>query len=264
MEEKTNIKPKKRVFATVIIIFLLSVIGAALVTVSAMLILKPFRIELIQPDIVEVEKEKKVSVSGEGKIKITPDIATVTIGAYTIAETTEKSQDENSAKINKIVEALKNQNIKDEDLQTTNYQIGPEYDYSEGRSKVIGYRTDQNINVIIRDLQNVGRVLTKAAEAGANNIQGVGFTVENMEKFKKDALDLAYQNAQERAVALVTASGSELGEVISITESEVNIPGPFYAAMDKAELSGEAEIIPEIPSGQEEVSVKIDAVYKIK
>lgn len=264
--EKTTNPPQKSESGLfkIALISLVLVICVSMVSIAVFLILKPLKIEMEQAEEVK-EDEKEVTVSGEGKVSVTPDIAEINITVFTIAETTEASQDENTKKMKKVIEELKGLKINERDIQTSSYDIQPEYEWEDNKRILKGYRTAESILVKIRNIDEAGKILTKAAAAGANDISGIRFYVDDMEKYRKEAMNLAIKNARERAEVLVKSAGGELGEVMNITKSDISTPSPvLYEDVKALGEAAEEAAVPEIQKGQEEIIINVEVVFGIK
>ena len=206
-----------------------------------------------------------ITVVGQGSASIEPDIAQVSIGVETSAETVAEAVTENEAKMESILAALEELGIDEKDIQTMHYSIQIER-YPEPR--VVGtepeeakptYRVSNMANVTIRDLEMVGDVLDSVVEAGANNIWGVNFSVDDPEAAQAEARANAIENAGTRAADLAALSGAELGPVMSISEVVGGVPSPMGLSVERAMAGGGA-----ISPGEVEVNYQVQVVYFIE
>jgi uncharacterized protein len=116
--------------------------------------------------------------------------------------------------------------------------------------------------VIIRNIDDIGTVLNAAIEAGANNIFGVNFAVDDITQIRTQARNDAVQNARDRAEELAGLTGTQIGRVISISEviGQPGIP-PFAAAQMMADgLGGAGPIAP----GQLQITERIQVTYELQ
>ncbi len=206
---------------------------------------------------------RTISVSGTGLAYTTPDKAMISIGVQTRDKDAGKAVDNNTAAMNKIMAALKAQGIADKDLQTQNFSISPqsEYDSSGNPTGVVNYVVDNTLVATVRNLPKIGATLSAAVDAGANNIYGISFGVQDPSKLQATARDLAVADARARAEALAKAAGVTLGDVISISESVgYSVPSPIYAR-DMAQASS-AEV--PVAAGEQTVSVDVSVTFAIK
>jgi hypothetical protein len=208
-----------------------------------------------------------ITVVGRGSAHIQPDIARVSIGVETSSETLAEAVQDNETQMDTILAALRDAGIADKDIQTTNYSIQLDR-YPESLPRATdeesapqpAYRVSNMVTVTIRDLETVGSVLDSVVEAGANNIWGISFDVDDPTPAQADARAEAIGNARERAEALAELSGVELGPVMSVTE--VIGSGTYGLAMDveRAAMAGGASISP----GELEVSYQVQVSFFIE
>ncbi len=220
---------------------------------------------------MDLEKERTINVSGEGKVFGKPNIATVTFSVLNEAETADRAMEENKKKMNEVISFLKNQEIDEKDLKTTSVNVNPRYEYHSrtedfpsGERVLVAYQASQSLEVKIKDLEKVGVVVEGAINAGANQTSGLVFNVEDKEELKSEARKIAIKNAQEKADKLADKLGVKLEKIISYNESDTL---PFLAresmmAMDIKEMDGRPEM--EIEPGQNEIKVNVSIGYEIQ
>lgn len=203
-----------------------------------------------------------ITVVGEGKVTLEPDIARVSIGVETVTNTVKEASDQNRATVEAVLEALREQGIADEDLQTSGFSIyaerfGPDGPLAEGD---VRYRVSNNVSVTIRELANVGTILDAAIEAGANNIYGVEFALDDPGDAEADARAAAIADANEKAAELAELTGTSLGQVVSVSEV-IGAGGGFYAGnfAQQARAMGGTPISP----GQLDLIMQLQVVYAI-
>ena len=141
-----------------------------------------------------------VSFSGTGKVLAKPDVAIVDLSIVTEAATSKAAQDDNSTKSKAVVAFLKAQNIDDKDIQTSGYNIYPQYDYTNGRSTLRSYQVNETITVKVRDLTKTDAVLAGVVTAGANQIGQLQLTIDNPEALKSQARDAAIKDANPKPI----------------------------------------------------------------
>ena len=199
---------------------------------------------------------RTITVIGEGTAAASPDLARVSIGVTTSAPTATEATKENNDKMTGIINTLKDLGIADKDIQTTNYSISPEFSSQKGETnQITGYRVSDTVQVTVRNLDKIGTVLDQVTQAGANNISGISFSIENPATLRAEARAQAFADAQARAEDLAKLGGVQLGEILSISESTGGGPVPVANA-----LSSTAPIQP----GQIEVHTQIQVIYAIQ
>src|SRR3989344_4104341 len=110
-------------------------------------------------------KSDAFSVTGEGKADIKPDFGTLRVGVTANAQTVEAAQSQMNTSINKVTDALKNAGIASDDIQTENYNVNPNYDYTSGTQKITGYNANTNLVIKIRDINKAKKKASRAAQA---------------------------------------------------------------------------------------------------
>ncbi|MFA6533964.1 MAG: SIMPL domain-containing protein [Patescibacteria group bacterium] len=205
-----------------------------------------------------------ISISGEGKVTALPDIATFTVGVQTEKVAVAAAQTENNDKMNKIIAAIKGMGVKAEDIQTTDYNIYPQYDYLDGRQSLRGYQVIQSVLVKVRDMGKVGDIFAKAGELGANNVGGLSFTIDEPEQYRQEARLKALENAKSKAEALAKAAGIKLGKVVSFSESSGGYTPPYAydKSLSSVGMGGGGIVAPEIQAGNQEIVIDVVVSYE--
>jgi hypothetical protein len=212
----------------------------------------------------EAKVTRTVTVTGSGKVYLTPDIAYITIGVHTEGENAAEAVASNNAQAQEVIDALKAQGIAEKDIQTTNFSIYPQQEYdTEGKpTGKIKYIVDNSVFVTVRDITNVGDVLDAAVQAGANTISGIQFDVEDKTAALSEARKAAVADAGVKAEELASAAGVTLGDVQTISEYTSGGPQPMYDMRAAAPMA-EAASVP-IQTGQMLLTVEVNIVYEIR
>jgi hypothetical protein len=207
--------------------------------------------------------ERTLTVSGTGKVYLTPDIAYVTIGVHTEGPNASKAVTDNTAQAQEVINVLKGMGIAARDIQTTNFSIYPQPVYdNEGRpTGEINYIVDNSVYVTVRDLEQVGDVLDKTVQAGANSISGIQFDVANKTAALSEARKAAVADAFGKAQELAAAAGVDLGSVQTISEYTSSAPTPMYDLRAAAPV---AESAVPVEAGQMLLTIEVNIVYQIQ
>jgi hypothetical protein len=159
--------------------------------------------------------------------------------------------------------ALMSNGVAEEDIQTSNYSIWPQYDYTGQRQILVGYQVNNNVTVKIRDIETAGATIDAVAAAGGDDVtvNGVSFSIEDNEALITAARDAAFADAKAKAEQLAELSGVTLGDPISISENFSPAPQPYrydevvFAGADSAETS--------ISPGEQSVVVSVAVQFSI-
>jgi len=206
-----------------------------------------------------------VSFNGEGKVVAKPDIAKVNLSIVTDALTSKIAQDENSKKSKALTDYLKKQNIDDKDIKTTGYNIYPQYKYSQygGQPTITGYQVNQSMEIKVRDLDKVSNILDGVVSAGANQVNGLSFEIDNPDALKAEARAKAIADAKQKANELQSQVGISLGKIVNFSENTGGYPGPVYFDAQAKGMGGGGGG-PSVPTGENEITVSVSITYQIK
>jgi len=191
------------------------------------------------------EQPRTISVSGHGEVSAAPDIAYATVGVRTVADTARAALSESSATMLLLFAALSEAGIADRDIQTVGLSLNPRWtpkvNQDGTRTQVlIGYEAANQLRVTCRELSTLGELLDALAEAGANDMRGISFDIEDKAKLIDKARTLAVQDGRAKAELLAHEAGVELGNVLSI--SGVGAQVPIHPGRAMAELTAAVPI----------------------
>lgn len=211
------------------------------------------------------KEENTITVSGQGKVYVKPDLSVVNFSVITEKDTVDQALQVNKEKMNRVIAHLKDQGIEKKDLKTTIFDLQPRYEWhqeetsrKEGKRKLVGYEVTQELQVKIRELDTVGEVIQEATDAGANKVGNIQFTLENREEFKKKARKKAIEQAKSKAEEISSQLEVELVKIVNFSE-DFYTPRP-YSGVVKERAAGGA---PEVEPGQNKVEVNLSITYKI-
>lgn len=204
---------------------------------------------------------RTITVVGEGSASAKPDVARASIGVEITATTVADATKQNNDKMNAVIAKIKSLGIADKDIQTTNYSVSIQR--NTGRTnEIIGYRVSNTVSLTIRDLDKVGTILDQTTQAGANNIYGISFAVDDTSKMQSDARAKAMADAQKRADELAKLAGATRGDVLVVSEVIQSNPVPLFAAAPAALRAADSES--SIEAGELALKMRVQVVYGIK
>jgi uncharacterized protein YggE len=200
-----------------------------------------------------------VTVTGNGKVTYTPDLLHVSVGVSSEGKTATDAWQKNEEIIKKVMEALKQFGIDPKDIKTSALNITPRYVHHEGREpELVGYTATYDLNVTVRKMADAGRILDSLVEHGANRHMNIAFGSSQIDKLIDEARIKAATNAHKKAELYVTASGAQLGQVLTINEGQGY--APQYLPFERG-LKSDAGT--PIAPGEQELSVSVTVVYGI-
>jgi hypothetical protein len=212
-------------------------------------------------------------VNGEGKVYAKPDVAVVDMSIINQNVDVEKVQAENDEKTQRVINFLKESGVDEKDIKTLQYNLQPEYDYNWCRDassqyisycppKLVDYILTQSIEVKIRDLNNVGKIIGKLTDVGVNQISSINFVIDEDNVYKSEARKEAVLDAQKRANDIAQTAGIKLGRIITISESSVDNVYPAAKYAQEQTLRDLPSASP-IEIGINEINASVSLVYEI-
>jgi uncharacterized protein YggE len=169
-----------------------------------------------------------LSTNGEGIENAAPDIAIVTLGVLTQADTARAALDGNNAEMEKVIQSVRAESIADKDISTNGFSIGPVYaqdptprpDGTMQPPKIVGYQVSNQVRVVIRELDKAGTVLDKAVTAGANQAASINFDIDNRKPIADKAITAAITDATRKAELMAEAAGVRLVRILNLNVGE--------------------------------------------
>ena len=201
-----------------------------------------------------------ISVTGEGTVASAPDLATISLGVTTTADTAAAAMAANSKSLTAVLDRLRAAGIEARDMQTSNLTLNPNWvSYDSGSSsRIEGYTASNMLTVQVRALDTLGAVLDSSITDGANTLNGVTFSVAEPRPALDAARKKAVADAIARATLLVDAAGAKLGPVVSITESS-----GFAPPMPMYRLEADAAASVPTAGGEVGLTASVTMVFEI-
>jgi len=157
---------------------------------------------------------------------------------------------------------IKAAGVAERDIQTSGVNLNPQYKYIENQNPtIIGYQASNNVNLKIRDIGKLGKVLDSLVASGANQINGPTFEIDQPEPVYDEARRAALDKAQARAQMYAKALGMQVRRIVSISEGGGFHPPVPMPMMMRAQAKGEADTA--ISPGETTLSVNLDVVFEL-
>jgi hypothetical protein len=203
-----------------------------------------------------------ISVSGSGEVFGTPDIAYVNLGVDHTDRSVGQAIDNANLNMAGVVSAVKEAGVDEKDIQTTGFNLFPEDRYDPQTGQATGeriYHVSMSVNVIVRDIANVSKVIQAGLNGGANTINGLSFGFADPTALEDQAREKAAADARARAQKLAAAFGVTLGAPIQISETFGS--GAVPVAFGRGGDALLAQAAPQINAGQLSISVQINVTF---
>jgi uncharacterized protein YggE len=206
---------------------------------------------------------RTITVTGTGKVTLTPDIAYISIGVHTENASAKDAVAANNDQAQSVVTAIKGFGVADKDIQTTNFSIYPQQQFdANGKQTGITYMVDNTVYVTIRDLSKLGNLLDSTVSSGANNVNSIQFDVADKTGALSQARAAAVADAKKQADELTKANSVALGQVETISYYDSTAPITVQYAKADA-LAAQAASVP-VQAGSMQISTTVTIVYGLK
>lgn len=213
---------------------------------------------------VENTDTQVITVTSRETVKVVPDMAELVFSVTSQNADAAACLQDNQDKVNQLVETLKEQGLAETSIQTSGYDLNPRYDW-QNDGQITGYEASTQVTVSDVALDQVGTVLSRSVDAGANQIQSVSYLSSTYDESYQEALKLAVAQAQEKAQALADASGCTLGQAVHITEYSNNQTARYVAGTNTAAAAAdEAVKAAVVMPGEIEIEASISVDYAIQ
>jgi uncharacterized protein YggE len=206
-----------------------------------------------------------IVTTGEGIVKQAPDRAWVSIAAESRARTAQEAQKLNTDAMTAVVEKIKAAGVAADAIQTSGYNLQPEFDYQNGKQTLRGYVARNQVQVRVDTLAKTGDVIAAAVATGATNVSGVRFDLKNRDTVEREALTAAVRDARRRAEATATGAGVQIDRVIRIEEQRDMSDGPRPMPMGMAlmKVEGGPAAVP-LEAGEIEIRARVTMTVAIR
>lgn len=204
-----------------------------------------------------------ITIEGTGEVEGKPDTLSITFAVSVLRDTVDTAVADNAAVATSMLQALIEQGVSEEDVQTRNYSVQPSFTYPEGQAVANGYQVTNSVTVQLRDLEGSGTAIDAVTAAGGDavQVQGVAFSLEDDSAVVTAARDQAFADARGKAEQFAALSGRPLGQVESVSEVTTSSPDRLYGeSYDQA--SGGSASTP-INPGEVITSVRITVRYTL-
>ena len=227
------------------------------------------------PQLATASTEAGIWVTGTGEMNLPPDIALIRLGVETTSPSVTEARDESATAMDAVVTSVKNNGLNDEDIQTTSFNIWPEYERQEVitngvRSNIrvlTGYRVSNTAVIKVRDLNEVGTIIDDVVDAGgdAARINGIDFSIEDSSQYTTQLREDAVNAALEKAQHFATLTGVTLGKLVYVTDvSDSPIVQPLAEIRAFAMAAAPAAPATGISGGSLDLTLTVRAGFAIE
>lgn len=200
-----------------------------------------------------------LTVTGQGSVSAVPDLATMSLG---VTQTERDAKDAMEAAVkdaNAMLASLRASGLEEKDIQTGRVSLNSVWDYTGNRSRITGFTASISMNVVLRDLDRIGEVLSVVTDIGGNRFGGFSLGLEDDSALQSLARQEAVTDALAKAQDYAVAAGVTLGDILSINENGGGYGGPMpMMAMSEARSADVLEVAAGETSVSQSVSLEIE------
>jgi uncharacterized protein YggE len=226
--------------------------------------MQPLEQNVATPGRDDNRRVTRVMVAGNSIVQAQPDTAIITIAVVTQNRNAISAQQDNAAKTDAVVRALKAAAGSGAEVKTSGYSLQPQRVYKENQPPTItGYEARNSVTVTLSDLTKVGAVIDASAQAGANDVSGIAFTLRQDRQARDRALSEATREAVSKAQVIATALGGRVVRIVEVQEEgfQQRPPVPVYqyeTAMAKASVATPIEV------GTLDISSRVQVIAEVE
>jgi uncharacterized protein YggE len=204
------------------------------------------------------------NLSAYGETRIAPDMANITLGVMTEAPTAAAAMQANATQMNRVVESLRRAGIAAKDIQTSSLNLNPQYQYQENQPpRLTGYQASNQVTVTVHDLTRLGAAVDATVSAGANQVHGISFSLNDPTAAENAAREAAVKALQAKAELYARATGHRIARLVSLSEAGSGgypVPPPMpMMAMARMEKAADTSV----STGELKVRVDVSGLYEV-
>lgn len=205
-----------------------------------------------------------LNLSAYGETKVAPDMASISLGVMTEGKTAAEAMQANATRMSAVVASLRKAGIADKDIQTSNLNLNPQYKYQENQPPLlIGYQASNNVTITVHDLKRLGAAVDASVNAGANQVQGISFGLEDPTAAENAARAAAVKALVAKADLYAQATGYKVSRLVSLSEGGGYTPAPPMPMAAFAAKRMESDAGTSVSGGQLSVRIDISGLYEL-
>lgn len=217
-----------------------------------------------------------INVQGEGKVMAKPDIGSFSFSVRAEGDDAASAQAAAAEKSNAVLAYLKGAGVDEKDIATENYNLNEQWRYEEnvcasnsycppGERVADGFEVYQRMTVKVRDLEQSGALVAGVGGAGATDISSLSFTIDDPEILKGEAREAAIADAVAKAEVLADNLDVRIVKMTSFYEETGGYYPEYYAREAAYDMvANEMASAPELPTGEDEYTVRVNISYEVR
>ena len=207
----------------------------------------------------ESKQIPQISVAGEGKVKVVPDQAVITVTVETKGNDAKDVKKQNDKQMEAVLKLIKKMNLAPADYKTQRVSLNPQYDYVK---KKHSYNATQTIEILLRDLSKYDELMEGLVDQGINRIDNVIFQSSKLAEYQSEARKMAMKDAKLKAEDYVSVLGQKVGRAMIISDnSPVYYPQPVYASMKAMAMTEDAGLRETLAVGEINITANVSVSF---
>jgi len=173
--------------------------------------------------------QSRITVKGVAEKRVKADKAIINIIFSTSNTKLEDAQSNIAGKEKAVLDILKSLELKENEYQINNVKVQPKFSerQQERETKILSYDVMQSIAVIPKNIEKSDEIYQKLQELKItfNNIEIIKpeYYIISIEKYKKDLLISATENAEMRAIEMLKVNKNEIGRLENMTQGQFEV-----------------------------------------
>lgn len=246
-----------------------ALIAVALIIAGAMIIVKDKEIKAE----TKTSDMKTLESNGDSTIEVMANKVSIMIGYDSRNSTADAAQEDNKIVSAKIISALESAGLNKSDVETMYYNVGPEYDWSDGKQTLKGYLATHTLKISTTQVDKIGKFIDAAVRAGANRIDSIDYelTTDKENELKAQVLKTAAENARAKADAIASGSGTKIVKLVSVQDTSYNYaPWNYrldYAVSAESKAGGAMPVVnvpTQVETGKVTITASVRTVYQLE
>src|SRR5215204_5158279 len=227
--------------------------------------MQPVEQNVATPGRDENRRVTRVMVAGDSIVQAQPDTAIVTIAVVTQNRNAISAQQDNAVKTDAVVRALKAAAGSGAEVKTSGYSLQPQRVYKENQPPTItGFEARNSVTVTLSDLTKLGSVIDASAQAGANDVSGIAFTLRQDRQARDRALSEATRVAVSKAQVIAQALGGRVVRIIEVQEEGFQQRPPVPIYQTETFMAKRADVATPIEVGSLDISSRVQVIAEVE
>ena len=210
-----------------------------------------------------------MTVRGNAELQKPADQVEIRLSIVSEADDAQDAIDANSRDSRDVMQALDRLDLTKDEYETGQFRVMPQYSRRPRNAEIdwmpeiIGYRVTNTLVIKTRRINDAGKIIQSATDAGANSVESVSFSLADPRLHRADAIRDAARHAMADARVLAEATGQRIVRVISLTLDQAYAQPIIQRGDAMRGMAMEASSEPPITPGDITVTASVTIVLEI-